>query len=133
MNLDTTDYSLLFLFIPKRFENQIMSRLLETVDHAMLADRFLFLGTGARHPVALGAGHHAPLFRKPGIIRSLFRWRVIFRTHQFMASLSPVCFGKLVGIAFIDHRNFPCASFDLLGRRHAQAIAVHRDFSRGRL
>jgi hypothetical protein len=64
--------------LPGGFEHLVMSRFLETVDHAMLANGFLFLGTGTWHAAALGAGDHAPLFRKIGVVRSFFRWRIIF-------------------------------------------------------
>src|SRR5206468_7327758 len=87
---DSKIFSLLFEFFSARFEHLVVGRFLETVDHAMLAYRFLFLDTGTRQSVALGAGHHTPFFRKIGIVRGLFRRRVVFRSHQFVASLSPV-------------------------------------------
>jgi hypothetical protein len=68
----------LFEFFSARFEHLVVSRFLESVDHAMFAYRFLFLGTGTRQSVALGAGHYAPLLRKIGIVWGLFRRRVLF-------------------------------------------------------
>ena len=43
--------------------------------------------------------------------------------------LLPVAFGEFVGIAFVDHRNLTRALFYLVGRRRAEAITMHRDFS----
>src|SRR4029077_9569990 len=133
LKLYSKNFSLLFEFFPARFKHLVVSRFLETVDHAMLAYRFLFLRAGTRQSVALGAGHYTPFLRKIGIVRGLFRRCIIFRSHQFVASLSPVSFGKFVRVALINHRNFPGASFHLLRRRCAQPVAVHRDFSRGGL
>ena len=35
--------------------------------------------------------------------------------------------------AFVDHRDFPRASFHLLRRRRSEPVAVQLDFSRARL
>jgi len=38
-----------------------------------------------------------------------------------------------VALAFVDHRDFPRASFHLLRRRRSEPVAVQLDFSRARL
>src|SRR5256885_8966305 len=93
-----------------------MSRFFETVNDAMLADRFLFLGAGTRRAVAFGTRNDIPFFSKIGIVRSFLGRSIIFRPHQFMAGLFPIFFGKFIKGALIDLRNFSGARFYLLPR-----------------
>src|SRR6478672_10825403 len=99
----------------------------------MLSNSFLFLSAGTWDVMPLGTGDDAPFFGHFGVIRSFLWRRVVFLAPQFVSRLCPICLGKLVRVALIDHGDFSGASFHFLTRRCADSVAMLRNFPWGRL
>src|SRR5205823_13714400 len=101
-----------------------MSRFFETVNDAMLADRFLFLGAGTRRAVAFGTRNDIPFFSKIGIVRRFLGPTIIFRSHRFMAGMLPICLGYSIPAAPITPRTLRAWCLTPLTCRYSQSPAA---------
>src|SRR5207245_5128136 len=82
-----------------------------------------------RHTMATVRRGHLPFRGYFGIVRRFFGWLIIFRAQQFLACPAPIRVGKLIWVAFVDHRNLAGAPFDVLRARNSHSVAMERNFS----
>jgi len=119
-----------FLFFATRLEHLIVSRFLETSADESFPERFVFIKSGTRSPVRRRFRNDFALLL--GNIDTISRFlRRVGRGHseQFTPCLLPIGIGKLLGIALINHGNFPGAFLYHVRRRSAEPVSMNGYFS----